>query len=440
MIRRTSRVLAASAFGLAGVSGASSAAAYVVADSHWNPASLPIPYNVNTASAPASLGAAGARTAADSGFGSWAAPTCTVWRAANQGDTTRGANTSDRLNTIVWVSGSWPAALGDVNTTIGVTTPVWQVGGYYIDADIQFNNVGFSWNMTGTGGGVDAQSIATHEEGHFLGLNHSASSSAVMFASYSGGLKRTLTSDDIGGVCALYPSGTTPPPDAGTTTPVGSTGSPCTSGADCSSGICVNDGTRSFCTVDCTNDCGCPNSYACYPTTMAGVNVCGPGANACATMPPQDSGTTSPAGLPFGSPCSSSSACSSRLCVRSAGSTTGFCTQACADDCSCPAAYACFPTSVMGTNVCGPGANSCVRAPDAGITMIGDSGSTPSANDAATGADTAGDADGGNGNRNGGCGCAVPGRGGSSSRASLATLLALGAAIDARRRRRARVR
>ena len=39
-----------------------------------------------------------------------------------------------------------------------------------------------------------------------------------MYASYSGGIKRTLTSDDQGGVCTLYPSGMGSP-DAGTVTP-----------------------------------------------------------------------------------------------------------------------------------------------------------------------------------------------------------------------------
>ncbi|MEI8258667.1 MAG: peptidase M10A, partial [Deltaproteobacteria bacterium] len=149
---------------------AAPAQAFVREESNWNPASLPISYSINLSTAPASIGSAGARSAVEGGFASWAAPACTAWRTTNAGDTTRRSNQSDRANTINWVSGSWPATLGDVNSVIGVTTPVWTTGGYFIDADIQFNAVGFTWSLTGATNTVDTQSIATHEEGHFLGL------------------------------------------------------------------------------------------------------------------------------------------------------------------------------------------------------------------------------------------------------------------------------
>ena len=50
---------------------------------------------------------------------------------------------------------------------------------------------------------VDFFSIMLHELGHALGLGHSSVTSAVMFPSYSGA-KRTLDSDDIAGIRAIY--------------------------------------------------------------------------------------------------------------------------------------------------------------------------------------------------------------------------------------------
>lgn len=51
--------------------------------------------------------------------------------------------------------------------------------------------------------GIDLDTVALHEAGHTLGLNHSADSTAVMYAFY-GGPRRTLTADDIAGMRSLY--------------------------------------------------------------------------------------------------------------------------------------------------------------------------------------------------------------------------------------------
>src|ERR1019366_8185381 len=51
----------------------------------------------------------------------------------------------------------------------------------------------------------DLGSILTHEAGHFLGLAHTADTSAVMYASYSPGAT-VLTPDDVAGICSIYPS------------------------------------------------------------------------------------------------------------------------------------------------------------------------------------------------------------------------------------------
>jgi hypothetical protein len=53
---------------------------------------------------------------------------------------------------------------------------------------------------------MDLRNTVTHEVGHFIGLNHAAAGT-TMFAQTNAGetSKRTLSPDDVAGVCAIYP-------------------------------------------------------------------------------------------------------------------------------------------------------------------------------------------------------------------------------------------
>ncbi len=56
---------------------------------------------------------------------------------------------------------------------------------------------------------VDLENVVTHELGHYLGLAHSEEVEATMYSSAVAGetLKRDLSSDDVEGVCTIYPPG-----------------------------------------------------------------------------------------------------------------------------------------------------------------------------------------------------------------------------------------
>ena len=94
-----------------------------------------------------------------------------------------------------------------------------------IEFDMQFDP---DWNWSTGGSGVDLQSVALHEFGHAAGLNHSASGSAVMFASYtSGTIKQTPTQDDVNGLIAIYGAvGGGSPTNTPTNTPPAATNTP----------------------------------------------------------------------------------------------------------------------------------------------------------------------------------------------------------------------
>jgi matrixin len=77
-----------------------------------------------------------------------------------------------------------------------------------IDADIMFNPTQpFSTATPTPKGDFDVQSVATHEIGHALGLDHSGIAAAVMYPFGDVGAgPRTLAVDDSAGIAFLYPA------------------------------------------------------------------------------------------------------------------------------------------------------------------------------------------------------------------------------------------
>ncbi|XXY51018.1 matrixin family metalloprotease [Sorangium sp. So ce269] len=178
---------------------------------------LPVRYHINRGSIPAPL-AGFAAAGIEAGFAAWSSPPCTAWETELLGDTDASHDAGDGRNVFLWISDGWPDALGAVDSVIAITMPVWDRDGVIEDADMVFNDVGFCWNDSGEGDCIDAASIATHEQGHFLGLGHTNVRGATMLGFYPGGTSaRTLEEDDIEGVCALYPIGGTAVASSGAT-------------------------------------------------------------------------------------------------------------------------------------------------------------------------------------------------------------------------------
>lgn len=107
---------------------------------------------------------------------------------------------------IIFHDDGWP--YDDQNNTLGLTTITYDPDtGEIYDADMEINtSVPLTVGDPVPQDGYDFESIITHESGHFLGMAHSGDERATMFAHYALGTTtmRTLTADDLSGLCSIY--------------------------------------------------------------------------------------------------------------------------------------------------------------------------------------------------------------------------------------------
>jgi hypothetical protein len=191
-----------------------------------------------------------ATAAAIAAAAAWTAPavTCTGFSLQIATENTSDAPVAnDHKNNLVFRTSAWEYD----RAALAITTVfAQQIDGVILDADVELNAVPFATAGGGTkqfrwgdlvggvgveGSGVeDLQNTLTHEFGHLLGLDHNCFLSgtgsrrlvddqgvpvpecdratteiqqATMFAAVAPGdiERRTLTEDDIKGVCAIYP-------------------------------------------------------------------------------------------------------------------------------------------------------------------------------------------------------------------------------------------
>ena len=301
---------------------------------------LPVPYEVNGLSSQ-ELGSEVSISVIQASYASWVDPGCSGYRVQYRGTVSHNWTSGDGVNTHQWVysSNQRPQELGG-RETIGVTLSLYR-GNELVDGDILYNGIDHDWTTRMTRAGqVDAQSIITHEVGHQLGLGHTNVNGATMYPSYGGGEgPRTLSQDDIEGVCTLYPTGSSAQCTQSTECP---SGQECVSGScviiaesdgqigdDCSVAPCAEElvcvqsqDNSAFCTRICS-DGVCPGGWACTTvnSSQGEVNLCLP-----------DQGGTGE--QTFGESCESGPDCASGLCVASGDSA--FCSQSCARDVDCP--------------------------------------------------------------------------------------------------------
>jgi hypothetical protein len=188
------------------------------APDHWDFTAFTVVWQLNPATGSNISGGRSVGEVMQTSFDTWlAAPNAVlqVSRGADLGDTSAGFNPSSTSNTnlVCFVcSGDFSKDSSTLAVTITTTEdrPNTADGhggrsrfvGQLLDADILFNpGVQFS---TGGGNGQDLQTVATHEVGHFFGLDHSGVVRAMMFP-FAPDFEVTLSYDDVSAISQLYP-------------------------------------------------------------------------------------------------------------------------------------------------------------------------------------------------------------------------------------------
>ncbi len=247
---------------------------------------------------------------------------------------------SDDKNTLFWDETGALCGMG--GGTLGITVGD-AGGGSRNQADICFNGRDADW---GVGERTDIQSIAMHEIGHFIGLDHPCDNDAdeasclppteaIMFPSWSGVNEREPLSSDAEGVRTLYPENADLP--SGCNGPFGP-GERCDCNDACVDGlICVPDGQQ---VLRCGRACSADDAD------------CGSGST-CVLDVPQDGleapgvCVTASTDKPAGSVCTVGGECASGTCAPTVALGRSICQLPCETEQDC-AGGSCFEGLCLG--------------------------------------------------------------------------------------------
>jgi hypothetical protein len=181
----------------------------------WPGSAQPINWVINPTRSPKIVGATSVTAVLQASFATWtAAPNTTLSVVASPGTSniTNANQVPSGTNLICFVCTGVNFSASD--GTLALTT-TFSNSGVITQADLYFNpnpaNVCFVTDAqtttcpTKTDSTQDMQTVATHELGHFFGLDHSAIARAIMFP-FAPPLLTTLSYDDVAGISSSYPS------------------------------------------------------------------------------------------------------------------------------------------------------------------------------------------------------------------------------------------
>ena len=182
---------------------------------HWDFASFPVLWNLNPSIGTNVQGNRDVHAVIAASFGTWLnAPNASLSAAEGpQSSVGSEERSPSSVNLICFVCADADFTRDATTLAVTITTTADRAGesdghggtsrfaGQILKSDIIFNpNVQYS---TGGGSGTDLQVVATHEIGHFFGLDHSAVVRAVMFPFASD--LTTLSYDDVAAISTVYP-------------------------------------------------------------------------------------------------------------------------------------------------------------------------------------------------------------------------------------------
>ncbi len=185
----------------------------------WNFNSFPVTWNLNPKTGSNVQGSRSVRDVIAASFATWQqAPNAALnVSEGSESNVSSESASPAAINLVCFICSDADFAKDNTTLAVTITTTADAAGqndghggasafaGQILKADIIFNPaVQFSTDPGGVG--EDLQTVATHEIGHFFGLDHSAVVRAVMFPFASD--ITTLSYDDVAGISALYPKGT----------------------------------------------------------------------------------------------------------------------------------------------------------------------------------------------------------------------------------------
>jgi hypothetical protein len=202
------------------VTAKSRSSAGVIVPHKWDGSSFPIIWQMNPVQAANVTGSRTQAAVINQAFQAWQSVVPVSLQQGADTAPTAKANQYDRVNLITTNTGptDLPPGVYAYTYTFYFDTGgpgfVDQLGrpvlfaGQIVEADMEFNSsFPFTTSTTVPSNQADLQSIATHEAGHFLGMDHASNASSTMFWSTVPGYsyQRNLSTDDIAGISTLYP-------------------------------------------------------------------------------------------------------------------------------------------------------------------------------------------------------------------------------------------
>ena len=181
----------------------------------WDFSAFPVQWSINPTASNVT-GGAQVQDVVASSFATWMAAPNTAISVSRAADNQASAPAYDGINLICFTCATDFNSDGTLAVTFTTTADGVgaddkhggrsRFGGQILDADILFNTaVKFTTDGSGSS---DLQTVATHEIGHFFGLDHSAVVKATMFP-FAPPIERALSYDDVAAISSLYPKTST---------------------------------------------------------------------------------------------------------------------------------------------------------------------------------------------------------------------------------------
>lgn len=310
----------------------------------WDVESGPVPFSLDPAGSDDIEDDSDLQALRDA-FRSWACVQGTKLRFEETEEPGVAAIEDDGVNTLFWdESGDYGLGPGTLGVTVGDAG-----GASRAQADIVFNGSDSSWSTDDGPSAVDVGSIAIHEIGHFLGLDHpcdkpggqeencNGPERSIMTPVWDNAVGRAPLPDDEEGVRALYPADDEESRCDGPFRK----GEACACDDECIEGlVCVvpPGGGKSLCGETCaSDDSDCGAGFACVLGMPDGNDR---SEGVCVKSEPD--------AKPPGSVCINGGECAAGACALLFDLTRSICQESCDTDDDCTEGRACYEGFCLG--------------------------------------------------------------------------------------------